>query len=265
MRRVHSLERGEGIPLVLIHGAGVDHRIMLPLDPVIAANGGWRRVYLDLPGMGKSPAGPEIDGTEAVLAAVTGFLRDTLGGARFAVLGDSYGGMIARALAARLGDRVLGLGLLCPAIVADRTHRTLPPRTVLREDPALLASLGPRDAAEYAEMAVVQSAENWALFRDHVLPGIRCADQEALDRIAPGYALPAEPEDVAEAFPNPTLVVTGRQDHVVGFADAAALLGHYPRATFAVLDGAGHNAHLDRPGPVAALVDDWLSRVKAIA
>lgn len=39
---------GEGLPLVVIHGFGVDHRIMLPLEDAIE-DSGWQRIYIDLP------------------------------------------------------------------------------------------------------------------------------------------------------------------------------------------------------------------------
>ncbi|MHA7146306.1 lipase family protein [Arthrobacter sp. TmT3-37] len=39
---------GEGLPLVVIHGFGVDDRIMLPLEDAIEESG-WQRIYLDLP------------------------------------------------------------------------------------------------------------------------------------------------------------------------------------------------------------------------
>jgi pimeloyl-ACP methyl ester carboxylesterase len=52
----------------------------------------------------------------------------------------------------------------------------------------------------------------------------------------------------------------GRQDHVTGYEDGWKLRDHYVRGTYAVLDAAGHNAHLERPELTAALVKDWLAR-----
>lgn len=248
---------------MVIHGFCVDHRLLLGLDPVLAARGGWRRIYLDLPGMGRSVAGPQLRSSDAVADAVASFIRDTVGSAPFALLGNSYGGMLARHLAAEFAGQVLGLALLCPVAVAvaENSRRVLPPRSILRQDPALLASLAPEDAEAYAEMAVIQSAENWELFRDSVLPGLRSFDRSAIGRIAGRYALSVEPEDRAEVFAGPTLIIAGRQDHVVGFANQAALAERYPDSELVILDNAGHNAHLDRPGAVAELLDAWLRRM----
>lgn len=253
---MYRTTRGEGRPVLLVHGFGVDHRLLTPLDASIAASGGWRRVYVDLPGMGRSadvPAG----GTDEVLTALEAVVADEIGTEPFAVLGQSYGGALARALAARLPGQVAGLALLCP--VAGEV-RDVPPRRVTHPDAELLASLDPDDAAEFADMAVVQSPQTWALFRDHALPGIRAANPATLARIRSRYALPVAPEQ-GTPYGGPTLLITGRHDHAVGYRDAFALLDHYPRATAVVLDEAGHNAHLEQPALVDALVREWLDRV----
>lgn len=221
---MYSVSRGEGAPLLLLHGFAMDHTMLLGLDPVFAD--GWRRVYVDLPGMGLSPAGPEIDSTDAVADAVADFIRDEFGDERFAILGDSFGGMLARRLARDFGDRVMGIALLCPVFVADHSRRELP-------------ELAPGDGP-FAEAT-----------------GGVAPDPAAIARIEARYELRTPPESIA--FPGLTTVITGRQDTVVGYRDALRMLDSYPRATITVLDGAGHDAHLDRPASVAALLSDWAS------
>lgn len=49
-----------------------------------------------------------------------------------------------------------------------------------------------------------------------------------------------------ETFTKPTLFLLGRQDASVGYKDAWKILDNYPRATFAVLDKAGHNLQLEQ-------------------
>jgi pimeloyl-ACP methyl ester carboxylesterase len=56
--------------------------------------------------------------------------------------------------------------------------------------------------------------------------------------------------------------VTGRQDSAVGYLGAWELLDHYPRATFAVLDRAGHALPHEQPELLRALVSEWLDRVR---
>jgi pimeloyl-ACP methyl ester carboxylesterase len=258
---MHVVEHGSGTPLVLLHGFGVDHRLLLPLDPVIEAAGQWRRIYLDLPGMGGTPA-RDVGSAEDVVTMVEDEIRQRLGAEAFAVLGISFGGMIARRVAHDFRERVLGLAAIAAVFVADREQRDVPPRTVLAEDPEVLRDLG--DASEaYAEEAVVQTRDNARSFIDYVYPGMALADETALERIAEHYALDHEPEDASPSpFTQPSLFIAGRQDDVVGYRDAWARIEHYPRAAFAVLDAAGHNVHMDQAAVSAALLTDWLRRVR---
>lgn len=170
--------------------------------------------------------------------------------------------MIARHIAAVFGEQVLGIALLCPVDVAQHGSRILPFQTVLRKDPDLLESLDPDARADYEAMAVVQSRENWALFRDSVLPGLRIFDQDAIDRISESYALSVEPEAGSPTFQGPAVFIMGRQDHVVGFQDQTVLSGHYLQSTIAILDRAGHNAHLDQAEITGALLEEWLVRLQ---
>lgn len=48
----------------------------------------------------------------------------------------------------------------------------------------------------------------------------------------------------------------------MGYLDAWQLLEKYPRATFAVLDMAGHNLQIEQPDIFEALVDNWLDRLE---
>lgn len=259
--RVHIEERGAGTPVVMIHGFGVDHRIMLPLDPVLAGHGAWRRLYVSLPWTARTPLGG-VRSSEDVAAALRDAVRERLGGEPFAVVGSSYGGMMARRLAHDLRDQVLGLATVAGLWAGEVDARVLPPRAVLRQDPAVLAGVDPAVADGYRAMAVVESAAGVDAYRRFVRPGEDDSDQDALDVLRARYPFDAEPEDASpEPFTAPTLVLCGRQDHVVGYADAWRRLDHYPRASFVVLDAAGHNVHLDQPRATAAALAAWLDEV----
>lgn len=56
-------------------------------------------------------------------------------------------------------------------------------------------------------------------------------------------------------------ILTGRQDDSVGYLDQFGLLPRHPRASFAVLDVAGHNLQIEQPELFAALMREWLGRV----
>jgi pimeloyl-ACP methyl ester carboxylesterase len=59
--------------VLMLHGNPVDHRILrAPMERLFATRPGWRRVYVDLPGFGASPASEQIRGSDDVLAVVLG-------------------------------------------------------------------------------------------------------------------------------------------------------------------------------------------------
>jgi len=258
---VFAHEIGSGTPVVLLHGFGLDHRSLLPLDPTFERTGRWRRLYLDLPGATGSPA-KEISSSQEVADAVAGEIRERLGEEPFAVLGNSFGGMIARHVAHELRPQVLGLATVAGVFIAPRDERAVPPRTVLRREPLIEPLLG-ASLDQYREDAVVESTVDAEAFLRYLRPGLDGADQTALTRIAANYALDREPEDAhPEPFVQPTLHITGRQDDVVGYTDAWTRIGHYPRASFAVLDAAGHNIILEQATLCAALLTNWLTRIQ---
>jgi len=56
-------------------------------------------------------------------------------------------------------------------------------------------------------------------------------------------------------------MVMGRQDSVVGYRDHWQLIENFPRASFVILDKAGHNMQIEQDGLFSALVKEWLDRV----
>ena len=257
----HIVRHGEGLPVVMLHGNGVDHRLLLPLDDALAAPGDLQRVYLDLPGFGQTPALKAPGGLPELTDWVIATVRDIVGNRPFAVLGNSLGGLLARAVRVEFGDQVVGLALLAPVVNPDESARTTPEFEALEVDEKLLNSLSEGDREAFTEMAVLQTPDTWERFRTSALPGINVVDKDALTTLMDRYDLAddrLEPAGVDLSSGTTALCITARQDHIVGFADQWNLVqDSYPRASFAVLDRAGHNVHVDQFGQVNALVAEW--------
>jgi pimeloyl-ACP methyl ester carboxylesterase len=258
---LHHVTHGEGTPVLALHGWTPDHRLMTGcLEPIFTKLPGYRRLYPDLPGMGQSPAG-SIDSSDGILAAVRDFIDTEIGDEPFLLIGESYGGYVARGLITERASQVLGLGLICPTGVAvEQADRTVPAHVVLESDPAALAGLSPQELEDFTEIAVLQTADVLRQFQQDVVPGLDAADTEAMARIRKNWTLTIAPES-GPVYTRPTLVLCGRQDSVTGYEDQYALLPHYPRATYAVLDMAGHNLQIEQPELLEVLVRDWLGRV----
>jgi pimeloyl-ACP methyl ester carboxylesterase len=253
---------GSGTPLLALHGWPLDHRHMLnALEPVFARHPGWRRLYPDLPGMGRTKAADWIETHDQMLELVIELVDRLIPGERFAVAGVSYGGWLVRGLVHEYGDRVAGALIEVPVVAGDARDRILPEHWVRHQDVAYLATPGPGEEGS-REMVVAQSLEVLDSWRRTISPAIEIADHDFLERLGGNYRFCFDPDDLAGPFGGPSLIVTGRFDHVCGYREAFDLLDLYPFATYAALDWAGHALPDERAELHRALVSDWLERME---
>jgi pimeloyl-ACP methyl ester carboxylesterase len=234
---VHYAERGEGMVVLALHGGYVDHQeIAACLEPFFETHTGYRRIYPDLPGMGRTPASANIKGSDDIVALLSGFIDEVVGTQPFIIIAHSYGTYLARAIANQRRQQVVGIALLCPLVsMGQNTTRHLPEPVVLHNSVDTTGVLNPDDDAEYRNYFVIQTPKTLQQFQTAVMPGVALADTDALARIFERWQLQEAPEQ-GEPYPHPTLLIMGRQDSTVGYVEQWQLLNHYPRATFAVLD-----------------------------
>src|SRR5215213_3114750 len=138
------------MPVLGLHGWCVDHReIMGALEPLFADRPGYRRIYPDLPGMGRTPAPETIDSTDAVLELLLGLVDAIIGEEAFLVVGHSSGGYLAQAIASRRPRQAAGLALLCPLVGEGGGEGERPEHVVLHasDDLDLDGALEPEQAA----------------------------------------------------------------------------------------------------------------------
>ena len=77
---VNYVEHGTGLPVLVLHGAGVDHReAEACFEPVFDDLAGLRRIYLDLPGMGRTAAPETLCSAADVLDALLNFVEEATG------------------------------------------------------------------------------------------------------------------------------------------------------------------------------------------
>ncbi len=256
---------GEGVPILMIHGYTPDHRLMTGcMEPIFARLSGWKRIYLDLPGMGKTPARKWIVNSDVMLEIILKFVEQVLPRQNFLVAGESYGGYLARGIVYKIPQRVDGLCLICPAVEPDADKRDLPEGRVILRDESIFDGVPGDEAEEFRPMAVMQNRKNLERFRTEIMPGLRLADMAFLNPFrASGYSFTFDVDALAQPFDKPTLILNGRQDTSTGYRDAWRILENYPRGTFVVLDSAGHNLQIEQEGLFTALVMEWLERVGA--
>ena len=248
---VHYVEHGEGTPVLVLHGAGVDHReAEACFEPALGAHDRYRRIYPDLPGMGRTPAPAALRSADDVLDVLLGFADELVGRHPALLVGHSAGAYYAQGFAARRPDRVAGVALVCPLLAGVRD--------VPEHCPVITADdLGDDEFRGYF---VVQTPAMLERYERFVAPAVPLVDAAAMERIGERWGL-ARSEGAA--YDGPMLVVAGRQDSTVGYAAAAALLDSYPSVTLAVLDRAGHTLPHEQPELLAALLREWLARTRS--
>jgi pimeloyl-ACP methyl ester carboxylesterase len=256
--------RGAGIPIVLIHGWQGDHRYMAAdIEPVLAHEPGWQRIYVDLPGHGRTPAPSWLRGQAQVVSVLVEALEAVVPAERFAVAGNSYGGYLTLGLVRAIPERLLGAALFVPDLPAEDGSRETPPHVTLVEAPMAVFDDLAEDERWIPDRLVEQSERAVAAIRADDMPAIRAAYRPFLDRLEADYQLPAELRRAGAAFTRPSLILTGRQDAAAGYEAAWRLRDEFPRATLATLDLAGHwLGRVERPDAFRALVRDWLERIR---
>ncbi len=239
---------GTGRPIVMLPGRPSDHRVMLRfMEPLFAQRDGWLR---------RTPSVDRLATHDQMLDAVLAFIDTVIPGQRFVLAGLSYGGYLARGVLYHRAASIDGLLLCAPQVKADPAQAHLPLRTTLVEDPRLAAELGP-----IAGLIVVQSPTVVEAVRD-LLAEVQLADHPFNERLEAADPFSFDVDTLPAPFGAPTLMLTARQDHLCGYRDAWDLLDNYPRATFAVLDRAGHFVNIEQDVLCQALMREWLDRVE---
>ena len=161
---VHYVEHGAGQPVLVLHGAGVDHREAgACFEPVFDAVAGFRWIYPDLPGMGRTKAPKGLQSAEDVLGTLLDFAKEVTGGTAYLLIGHSAGAYFAQAMAARQPGQVAGLALVCP-LLPDL--RDIPEHRVV-------VGTGEIGDDEFRGYFVVQTPEMLERYERHVPPRSR--------------------------------------------------------------------------------------------
>jgi pimeloyl-ACP methyl ester carboxylesterase len=258
--------KGEGYPILMLHGFEVDHRVMKGcMEPIFRERSGYKRIYFDLPGMGNTKAKSWIKSSDQILEIVIEFIDKIIPNQRFIIASESYGCYLARGVICSKLQYIDGVLFICPVIYANPNGRVLPKHMILTKNSQLLQNLNISDKKEFKKIAVIQNQNIWERFRDEFYSGVKCADTEFLSKIwMTSYPFSFDIDKNISLFEKPTLFLMGRQDSIVGYHDAWDIFEKYPRASFVILDQAGHILQIEKELLFNSLVHDWLNRVNQI-
>ena len=261
---VHYEMFGSGRPLLMLHAGYHDHRhVQNDMEPLFEQRLGWKRIYPDLPGHGKTLAPQWLSNHDQVLDVILKFIDAIIPNQCFAVGGVSRGGYLARGIAYSIPESVDGLLLVVPAAGAV-SKSPLPEHVVMVKDMSIGTELNLKETKFLNERVVVQTQEVLNRLRTEVFPAFKLVDKKFQTRIMDNYDFSFTVDQMPEPFNKPTLILMGRQDSDVGYRDAWKLMEYFPHASFAILDRAGHFLSSEQKKLFRALVNEWLDRVEEV-
>ena len=263
--KVYYEEFGEGKPILIIHGLACNIELMKGcIEPIFKKVNGYKRIYIDLLGMGKSNnCSLEYASSDKILEMLLSFIKEKMD-KEFLLIGESYGGYLSRGIVSKCYKNIDGLMLLCPMIIPDDSKRTLPKRNLKFYDKKFLESLDKNKRELFSEYMVITNEKLYKRFEKEVISGIEQANNDFIEKLKENYSFTFNVDKEIEMinFSKPSLFIAGRQDNAVGYHDLCNLIEDCPRATFVILDIAGHNLQIEQEEVFNSLFLNWLERVE---
>ena len=251
--------RGEGQPIVLVHGLTVDRRVLIEACEPVLAETTLQRIYVDLPGHGASKGNCERASADHLVAALAALVREVAGEEPL-LFGYSYGGYLAQGLVREL-PRTAGLFLACPIVEPDFARRTVPPRRVAVAETGLVFSNDVREREAFDEIAVKRTRIVLEAFQRVVHPANINTDLDFVAAVRARYVMARPHLGALFELERPVGILCGRDDHWAGFEDAAKLVRACKRADFWVVADAGHLVPLEAPERFHEALRAWVRRL----
>ena len=260
-RKVWVLENGSGAPLLYLHGFADVHSVRDGWMPFHERLANRARVIAPAhPGCAQSDENKDVDAIEDVVFHYLEVL-DALRLTRFDLAGSCVGGWIAAELAARHPEKIRKMVLIGAT--------GLSVQGALIGDVFMMAQ--PERGASYAGLrdllfAGADEPQGLTLFPD----GMGDIEEELRryqmlrlgSRIGfkPPYFYNYSLKNRLHRITAPALVIWGENDHMVPRAHGETYAKLMPNAKLAVIPGAGHSAHVEKPDETAQLVTDFLAQ-----
>jgi proline iminopeptidase len=257
---------GSGRPLMLMHGGlGLDHTYFRPwLDPLADD---LQLIFFDFSGHGRSPRPQGFDGvTHATWADEADGLRAHLGFERIVLFGHSYGGFLAMEYALRHPERLDGLILSCTGPALDNAGEAIANAKARGTDEqveTLLSGLSnplPSDQAFYRFWKTILP-----LYFKRYDPelGARVLSEHATYSVAGfnhafGQCIPSyNVENRLSEIATPTLILSGRDDYILGPTQGDRILAQLPNATHHIFEESGHFPFVEETDKYLATIRTW--------
>jgi len=232
--------RGNGTPLVLLHGFPLDHHLWDEVVPLLEDT--FDVIVPDLRGFGNSTMIDAPHRMDDYASDIAGLLDD-LNIQKAAIVGHSMGGYVALAFARLYPERVLGLGLVSSQVLADTPERK-EGRYKSAEDVSAngIGSVVEAMTPKFTNDAKLQSYARASMERQQPAAYIsalkamaeRVDSTDLLSSLRDGFAS----QDGAFRFP--VVIIHGDTDSLIPIDRAREMKAALPQAHLVEIRGAGH-------------------------
>jgi len=257
-------------PLILLHGGpGLDHSELHPWLDALADD--FYLIYVDQRGQGRSERVDPATLSLSRFAADVSALARALDLPRYALLGHSFGAMVAIVHAVEQRDAthyVISGGTASFTKTGAEVEANLAQfePIALREQVTRSWAMEPTVTTQeqFAELMRLQMPFHFATVASDAYRRFMAADPtvyspEVLAYFSANeYAM--EYEDRLPGVAQPMLVVTGQYDRTCTPRAARDIAAHVPGAELVILPDAGHMTHVEQPGLYLAAVRDFFAR-----
>jgi pimeloyl-ACP methyl ester carboxylesterase len=261
--RLHYIDRGQGEPVVLIHGNGTmlqDFTVSGMVDHLSARH---RVIVFDRPGYGYSDR-PRRLWTPRAQAKVLEKALQQMGIHQAVVLGHSWGSLVAVALALQapflVRSLVLASGYYYPTVRADVFLQSPPAIPLLGDvmrytvSPPLARLMLPRMIRRAFEPAPVPKQFD-SLFPKELMvrpSQLRAAAEDSALMIPGAVDLQDHYRDLAM----PVIIIAGEDDQIADVGrQSRRLNGELPGSKFILLPGLGHMIHHSAPADLIRAIE----------
>ena len=234
---------GDGDPILMLNGNGVDlNSSKYCMEPIFEKVDGWKRIYIDQPGVGLTSSSDKINSGEDMLELVISFIDKIIPNQKFSLVGRSLGAYLAMGISIKRKGLIEGMLLICPPINIKKMDIDKDLYDVVNTD---------KEVEDRINIRVINEMEM----------SNKKTDRKFLEKIKNHLSFSFEVDSPEVYCEKPILIITGRQDATVGYRDQFKLLKWFPRATYIALDKSGHIPQIEQEVIFNILVKEWLVRV----
>jgi proline iminopeptidase len=269
--RLHVVERGQGYPLIVLHGGpGLDHTMFADyLNPLADQ---FRLLLVDQRSQGRSDRSPDETWTLEQMAADVVSLAESLNLERYAVLGHSYGALVA------LQNAVDHPGRAHKTIVSSgfpsATYLSWVKQNLEMFEPIELrqqvVDSWAREASVETRQGVTELLSDQlpfhfaspldpriATFREQTAGAVNSPD--VLRHFATQEYGGIEVEDRLGGVTQPVLVLAGRHDRTCSVEASMAIANGIPDARLVIFENSAHMTYVEENEAYVAAVREFLA------